>query len=50
MAEFFGMKYLQDRGLTLGGPGVANLLDGLNDMKILKGVLSCLDLRHHPDD
>ena len=26
------------------------LLDELNEVKVSKGILDCLDTRHHPDD
>jgi len=44
------MKYLRNGGQTSGGFGVVEVLDGLNDVEVSKGVFGCLDTCHHPDE
>ena len=50
MAEFFGMKYLWDGGRTTRDLEWQMLLDGVNDVDVSKGMLSCLDTYHHLDE
>ena len=51
MAESFRMIYLLDGG-QISGEDLEwqKLMDELNDVEVSKGVLGCLDKRHHYDE